>query len=644
MSLYRGTGGAGDSTTDASITAVTLQATNAAASASSATASAAEIKAVTATATTLAAGTSATAGYTSATGVLAFGIPAASASDGVTTLEGLTDVDISTVPPTDGQALSWDNAASQWEPATSSIGNLSDGFYSNRSLGLGSSALAQDDGGYRHNVAVGHTAAYKTSSGSGNTAVGSTALYNNILGTNNTAIGSKSLNNSIGTSNTAVGRMSLYNLYDGTTNIGIGNDSGDAITTGSNNTIIGSLAGTSAMSDTVLIGAGTTERMRIDSSGNVLIGTTTAGGAGGVSISGTGYVQARVTSDATAYFDRLSSDGDIVKFQKDGTTVGSIGVDNGNNLIVEGSVALHAGLQFGTSTIYPRNGGADADGVVSVGGSTSKFKDLHLSGQVNTGTVVTTGNVGIGTSSPSDKLSVGLTSDGVGNIANFAASGFTTRLNHGSLGANAAHFYTGGATSLSLGTNSTERMRIDSLGNVLIGTTSNTATGTGLYGYSSSGSYGRINFQANTDSGTLYRLRFYNNAGTAIGSITTNGSTTSYVTSSDYRLKTDVQPMTGATATFKLLKPVNFEWIADGTRVDGFLAHELQEVIPAAATGSKDAMRDEEYTVTEATDTEEAVMGTRSVPDIQGIDQAKVVPLLVATVQELLARIEALEV
>jgi len=147
----------------------------------------------------------------------------------------------------------------------------------------------------------------------------------------------------------------------------------------------------------------------------------------------------------------------------------------------------------------------------------------------------------------------------------------------------------------------------------------------------------------------------FHNANGQVGKVRTSGSSTSYNTSSDYRLKTDVLPMTGATATFKLLKPVNFEWIADGTRVDGFLAHELQEVIPAAATGSKDAMMDEEYTVTEAieatydeegtevTAAVEAVMGTRSVPDMQGIDQSKVVPLLVATVQELLARIEALE-
>ena len=113
--------------------------------------------------------------------------------------------------------------------------------------------------------------------------------------------------------------------------------------------------------------------------------------------------------------------------------------------------------------------------------------------------------------------------------------------------------------------------------------------------------------------------------------------------------------MTGATERVKALRPVNFAWKADGSRVDGFFAHELAEVVPEATTGTKDAMMDEEYEVTAAieevrdedgnitTEAVEAVMGTRSVPDMQGVDQSKLVPLLTATIQELIARIEALE-
>jgi|DEB0MinimDraft_6_1074348.scaffolds.fasta_scaffold86539_1 hypothetical protein len=123
-------------------------------------------------------------------------------------------------------------------------------------------------------------------------------------------------------------------------------------------------------------------------------------------------------------------------------------------------------------------------------------------------------------------------------------------------------------------------------------------------------------------------VEFVNNAAVTaarVGTIKTSGSTTSYNTSSDYRLKTNAQPMTGATDRLKALNPVNFQWILDGTRVDGFLAHEVADVVPEAISGVKDAV-DEDGN-----------------PDYQGIDQSKLVPLLVATIQELEARITTLE-
>ena len=107
--------------------------------------------------------------------------------------------------------------------------------------------------------------------------------------------------------------------------------------------------------------------------------------------------------------------------------------------------------------------------------------------------------------------------------------------------------------------------------------------------------------------------------------------------------------MTGASDRVMALKPCNFAWKADGSRVDGFLAHEAQEVVPESVTGVKDAMREEEYEVTPAILDEdgnvvtEAVMGTRQVPDYQGIDQSKLVPLLTAALQEALTKIDALE-
>ena len=151
---------------------------------------------------------------------------------------------------------------------------------------------------------------------------------------------------------------------------------------------------------------------------------------------------------------------------------------------------------------------------------------------------------------------------------------------------------------------------------------------------------------AGTGAADVMRM---DNANGRVGSITVDGSATAYNTSSDYRLKTDAQPMTGASARVQALNPVNFEWIASGDRVDGFLAHEAATVVPESVTGTKDAMMDEEYEVTAAVldddgnETTPAVMATRSVPDMQGIDQSKLVPLLTAALREALTKIDAME-
>jgi len=134
-----------------------------------------------------------------------------------------------------------------------------------------------------------------------------------------------------------------------------------------------------------------------------------------------------------------------------------------------------------------------------------------------------------------------------------------------------------------------------------------------------------------------------------VGKISTSGTSTSFVTSSDYRLKENVEPMTGSIDRLKELNPSRFNFIADAdTTVDGFLAHEAQEVVPEAITGTKDAMKTEEYEVTPAvmdgeTELTPAIMGEREVEDYQGIDQSKLVPLLTSALQEAVAKIEDLE-
>jgi len=194
----------------------------------------------------------------------------------------------------------------------------------------------------------------------------------------------------------------------------------------------------------------------------------------------------------------------------------------------------------------------------------------------------------------------------------------------------------------------TTAMTIKNDGDVEFGTTSSS---TSINVYNDNGAKPAIVIR-DIDASPTYSnrfIRFQKADGAEIGNIAANGSSVAYVTSSDYRLKENVDYDWDATTRLKQLKPARFNFIAYATKtVDGFLAHEAATVVPEAVVGTKDAMMDEEYEVTPAvmdgeTIVTEAVMGTRSVPDMQGIDQSKLVPLLVKTIQELEARITALE-
>jgi hypothetical protein len=187
-------------------------------------------------------------------------------------------------------------------------------------------------------------------------------------------------------------------------------------------------------------------------------------------------------------------------------------------------------------------------------------------------------------------------------------------------------------------------MSIDNSGHVWVGgktVQSHAQIGTGIT------KHGEI-WIARGAADTIMRIG-YQPTNTQVGTISISSSSTSYNTSSDYRLKENVVPMSGSIDRLKALKPSRFNFIADADKtVDGFLAHEAQVVVPECVTGEKDAMRMEDYEVTPAvmdgeTVVTPAVMGEREVPDMQGIDQSKLVPLLVGAIQELTARLEALE-
>ena len=462
------------------------------------------------------------------------------------------------------------------------------------------------------------------------------------------------------------------------------------------------------------------ERMRIDSDGRALYGTTdttlysNTSGNGALINGGGGEMQIACNNSAPMWLNRMGNDGEIIKLYKAGATVGSIGT-NAATMYVSAPQAGGMKYSYLTSTnavmLPVTTSGANADGLHDLGMSNARFKDLYLSGtatmdgldvdgtitayglnfDVSDGveinalesivfdidsdnnqtsrvfqvkannstplfTIAEAGNVGIGTSSPDNQL----------HVHNTAGDSFIRLSGGGSLGQNYGGFVRGFGVSgsggnLDLGvidnnafrtainvqaqgnevrfsTGGTERMRIDSSGNLMVGTTSG-ATSRKLFVQSSN--YPQQNYATNssinyptlqlrtayaTGGQTATQIDFRNGADGLVGTIKSTVSSTSYNTSSDYRLKENVVELTGATERLKQLNPSRFNFIADAdTTVDGFLAHEVADVVPEAIVGEKDAV------------------DADGNPEYQGIDQSKLVPLLVATIQELEARITQLE-
>jgi hypothetical protein len=168
-------------------------------------------------------------------------------------------------------------------------------------------------------------------------------------------------------------------------------------------------------------------------------------------------------------------------------------------------------------------------------------------------------------------------------------------------------------------TNATERARIDSSGNLLVGTTS--TNGARIQAATSSAS-GCIATVATASSGTRYHAVWYENT-TERGSVTSNGGGVAYNSVSDYRMKENVTPLSGALAKVLRLKPCTFAWKGSGAPGEGFIAHELAEEFPLAVIGEKDAVK------------------TDGSIKPQGVDTSMLVAALTAAIQELKAEFDA---
>ena len=434
------------------------------------------------------------------------------------------------------------------------------------------------------------------------------------------------------------------------------------------------------------------ERMRIDSSGNVGIGTTSPSqklhinNSTASSASYAKFSNAQTGTTTADGFDvGVNTGTEAIIWQRENsnllfatnnteririTSGGNVGIGTTNPtflLQVQGTPPVNNG-----ALINARNSAATATNT-TFGGiyfNSSPGNDFSI-GKSNVNTVTTlsfrngnngvslmditpSGNVGIGTTSPAVQLELGDNTADEKLRLTGAASGkplmtfYNTTTKIGQIASSSVGIT---VTSLGSGNMSFEnggntRLVIDNSGNVGIGATSPSSklhvkdtslSGTLAYFEASASAQGTTNVRVDClQYGTgiaFFRdgslgggaCSFRNDSGTQVGSINIGTSSTLYSTSSDYRLKENLTLITDGIDRLKQLKPKRFNFIGETQIVDGFVAHEAKEVVPESVTGEKDEVL------------------PNGDPVYQGIDQAKIVPLLTAALQEAVAKIEDLE-
>jgi hypothetical protein len=274
-------------------------------------------------------------------------------------------------------------------------------------------------------------------------------------------------------------------------------------------------------------------------------------------------------------------------------------------------------------------------------GDTSGQLELKTNNGTTAITVDTSQNVGIGLTPTAYKLSTNVASgdNTFGQYVGSSLYGYLqTSSSYVKVGTNAG-------TPVVFETNGTERMRIDSNGKFLIGKTAPSSLTAG-WELGTDGKGGANFTQVGTNEIFVWNnlvttgnaIVDFRTNGTSKGRISWDNSNTTYATSSDYRLKENIAPMTGALAKVSLLKPCTYTWKADGNVGEGFIAHELAEIVPDAVTGEKDGTK-----LVDIEDENGKVIGQETKPVYQGIDTSFLVATLTAAIQELNAKVTALE-
>jgi hypothetical protein len=339
-------------------------------------------------------------------------------------------------------------------------------------------------------------------------------------------------------------------------------------------------------------GGGVTEAMRIDSSGNVGIGTSSPAYSLDVQSSATTGIVAMFSNDANQTSEEAL-------------------------IWIAGQNKTNYGVMLGAVPEVDTPGVQDHAFIVKTNDSTGTDHTERFR-------ISSDGNVGIGTDSPTSKLQImggtsgvdqiSLSSNLTDNTIKYAGLVMTMYTNNTAalIGAKAEN----GNTSLYYGSSgtdhrgvtnhiwytntnynstsgNTERMRIDTSGNLYIGTTSEATGSTGGVTFSADSSNRRNLICATTSTGTLELLEFRNPNGT-VGTITTSGSATAYNTSSDARLK-DITGSARGLEVINELNPVSYNWKADGKADEGLIAQEVLDIVPNAVSGSEEDMYQMDY-------------------------------------------------
>ena len=424
-------------------------------------------------------------------------------------------------------------------------------------------------------------------------------------------------------------------------NVVIGNEAGNAINnSGSDhNVIIGINAGqggSGAMADCVAIGRSSLTSTAANAhTGTIAIGTSALGnctsGAGNLAI-GYSALESQTTGGNNIGIGELAL-GDLNHADADeNIAIGKYAGHNGSNNLTTGSANTLLGYGTGTSAVGAANqtviGNAatgQADNSVTLGNASVDKVYMSQDGEA----VVSAGGLGIGT---------GTTAPASGQV-------HITQTDTTGSGLYIYRALASGSTDAPLVNirNNTDGddqpvMRLDQR--------ASNATVLELHHNEDDGNASDtmidFDFTSDADVDGAFYCRFQDSSGT-IGSITANGaSAVAFNTSSDYRLKEDLKSISDAISTVNELKTYDFKWKRDGKRRDGLIAHEVQDILPYAVSGEKDAVTTKKYKDGVDSDGED-IWKEKEVIAPQGIDYGALVPVLIKAVQELSAKVEALE-